>query len=530
MNSLTKPYPTDCRKNKEYRLNMLQKADDDAELRAILIEKCKRDIIFWFDLFAYTYDPRLVGDKYIPFLPYEFQENDLILPLYDRILNAEHGETMGVEKARDMGVTWCVLAVFFYCWLFHDNFDFLIGSRKEEYVDKKKLPDTLFGKLDILRRRTPKWMLPRGFDNGKHNTHMVLANPANGSMIRGESSNSDFSRSGRYRACLMDELAFWDNARSAYSAASESCNLLIPVSTLNPEGSGYFKVLVDDEKYEFIRLEHTLHPNKGGEWLQEQQKKKSSEIIAVEILLDYTGAISGKVYQNAMNCPVDESYDYDPNFELYRSWDFGHGGTDPTAILWLQKDLKSGTIRLIDWYQLAHDDINYFAPIALGSKQIVSGFVYTEQVHEDMRRRALWRAGKDIGDPYSARQKTGNTHIGCTLEQELQKHGINLILKTDTNVSERIEKGRQAMKRLVVHPRALPALELIAQARFPTRGETSQAVTPSNKPVHDYTSHVRTAWEYYVDNEPQMAKAREPKIRTVVNPITGKAKKVRVMR
>lgn len=483
--------------NKRQRAEFLLKAKDDVVVQAQLKEACARDFLFWLYNFGWTYNPRLKKEKYIPFIPYKFQV-DYMLDLINDIKTAKDGETSGVEKCRDMGVSWMVLCVFYWFWLFHANSDFLVGSRKESLVDKQKHPDTLFGKLDILIRRTPQWMLPKGFNPQRHNTHMSLMNPELGSLIKGESANADFSRSGRYKAVLMDELAFWQNAAPAYSAASESCNLIIPVSTPNPEGSGFFKYLVDNkDRYKFTRLEHTLHPHKGPEWLKEQYQKKSAETIAVEILIDYQGAITGKVYSSIMKVDVNAKWDYDPRLPLYRAWDFGHGGADPTVILWLQKDFETNQVRLIDCYSKGYEDINYFAPIALGKKAITSEFIYNEDDLEEMERRKGWKFAVDYGDPYSLKQ----TQINTTIQRELSKHGINVQIPDKLgSVMDRIDKARMLVKRLVVHPRAWEVIETIARSRFPD--STGNSTQPRNKPIHDDTSHYRTALEYFADMEP----------------------------
>ena len=50
-------------------------------------------------------------------------------------------------------------------------------------------------------------------------------------------------------------------------------------------------------------------------------------------------------------------------------------------------------------------------------------------------------------------------------------------------------------------PRTKWFIECIASARYPKREEdTSQSVTPINKPVHDWTSHHRTELEYFSVN------------------------------
>jgi hypothetical protein len=47
-------------------------------------------------------------------------------------------------------------------------------------------------------------------------------------------------------------------------------------------------------------------------------------------------------------------------------------------------------------------------------------------------------------------------------------------------------------------------IECMVSAKYPTKTETSQSVTARDKPVHDWTSHFRSAFEYFADNEPQI--------------------------
>jgi len=52
------------------------------------------------------------------------------------------------------------------------------------------------------------------------------------------------------------------------------------------------------------------------------------------------------------------------------------------------------------------------------------------------------------------------------------------------------------MARLRVHPRCIDFCAALANARYPKRSDTSQATTSSTLPVHDQTSHYRSAFEY----------------------------------
>ena len=75
---------------------------------------------------------------------------------------------------------WIVVTIFLWFWLFKGpGNDFLIGSRKEEYVDKHGVMSALFPKMRYQLSRLPGWMLPIGFDRKKHDNY----NPYVGSML-----------------------------------------------------------------------------------------------------------------------------------------------------------------------------------------------------------------------------------------------------------------------------------------------------------------------------------------------------------
>ena len=94
------------RKKLEERLNNLKLAEKDDEVKAILRERAKGDPIFFFNQFAYTYDPRpKAKPNHFPFITYEFQD-DLIRELDSSLKNVHD---LGVDKSRDMGVSWVVL-------------------------------------------------------------------------------------------------------------------------------------------------------------------------------------------------------------------------------------------------------------------------------------------------------------------------------------------------------------------------------------------------------------------------------------
>jgi hypothetical protein len=126
------------------------------------------------------------------------------------------GSDRVIEKSRDMGASWMVLLVFHHEWLDpRGGGDFLVGSRVEDYVDRKGDMRTLFEKLRYAHYKLPKWIQPQGFQRRVHDTYGKLVNPESGASITGESNNPNFSTGGRYAGILYDEFAKWKESDTA---------------------------------------------------------------------------------------------------------------------------------------------------------------------------------------------------------------------------------------------------------------------------------------------------------------------------
>jgi hypothetical protein len=197
----------------------------------------------------------------LPFILYDFQEK-AVLEIQRAI---EAGEDLLIEKSRDMGVSWIVLMVFEWFWLFKRGSDFRVGSRKEEYVDKLGDIDTLIEKIRFDLKKKPLWLLPKGFNFDSHCGYMRVINPELGNTIIGESANANFGSGGRRKAVLLDEYSKWDDsiAKSAWTSTADVTPCRIPIST--PLGSANkFGLLANgtQEKIKKLTLHWTLHPKK----------------------------------------------------------------------------------------------------------------------------------------------------------------------------------------------------------------------------------------------------------------------------
>ena len=175
-------YPKSHKDNLIYRRELLLRAKDDAVYREKVRALAYKDPLFWFNTFAWTLDVRKKPNHHIPFCTYEFQD-EIILDLVDAIKSAttKLPKDRLIEKSRDMGVSWIAILVFEYLWLQPDGgYDFLLGSRIEDYVDKKGDMRTLFEKARYNLYRLPVWLQPKGFNPKSHDNFMRLINPESG--------------------------------------------------------------------------------------------------------------------------------------------------------------------------------------------------------------------------------------------------------------------------------------------------------------------------------------------------------------
>ena len=256
-------YSRNGTKNLEYRIELFEACNKDPGLAAHVRRVFEDDIVSWINLTAWSKNPRVPAPNTFPLILYDFQET-YVLELKDAIDNQYDYLT---DKTREMGVSWCVLYVLQHYWQFKEGSDFRVGSRKEEYVDKLNVIDTLLEKVRFNTLRQPPFLLPQGFSPKEHAGFMRIFNPELQNGIFGESANPHFGSGGRSKAIMLDEFAKWEPsvASAAWTATADVTGCRLPVST--PVGSGNkFGMLANEEgseKIKKISLHYTLHPVKA---------------------------------------------------------------------------------------------------------------------------------------------------------------------------------------------------------------------------------------------------------------------------
>jgi hypothetical protein len=407
-----------------------------------------------------------------------------------------------------MGVTYVTLGVLFWFWRFREASNFLLGSRKEELVDNTGAnsdgannEESLFGKLQYFLNRPDdvkkKFIYPKGFEIKKHLSKMTLINPETGNVFSGEATNPDFSRGKRYKAIFFDEFAFWSCDADAWGGAADTTNCRIVVTTpgRKPCKAKRLRFGTDGEKIKIITMHYTLDPRKDEAWLKKEKERRSDEDFAREVDLNWEASLSGRVYPE-INQAIIGNYPLIQNASIYYTWDFG---LDTTAVQVWQPNHQNGKWRLLDCYENKNQIIDFFMP--LFGHPLVSLYRYDKKDIEAIDAFVNYPAGVHYGDPDVDKRSAATI---STVRLTLQAHGIYI----QTNAyAKQFAIRRDATKRFLAkgveindNPRTRHFIDCIVESQYPTRSDQLQVTRDITLPVHNWTSHQRSALEYLAVN------------------------------
>lgn len=251
--------PRDRDELTEYRLEMHQRCLDDIAYRREVYQKCKEDILYFVNAMGWVQEPRAktaVG-KELVLCTFALQEQ-MMMEFRDGFYTPGRVSIVA-EKSRGVSLTWSLLYVYFWRWLFYENEQLMVVSRKEDLVDKPGEMDPLFQKLEYIYDHLPKWMRPRlrKIDRKK----MLMRNPNNGSYIKGEASVSNIARGGRLTSIFIDEAAHFPNLRAALGSISEAVYYKIIGGTPDERGeSNVMYNVLCNPAWRRISAHWPLHP------------------------------------------------------------------------------------------------------------------------------------------------------------------------------------------------------------------------------------------------------------------------------
>ena len=273
----------------EMRMRKLEAMRADPAMVPALKEHYAANPVDFINDWGMTFDPRNpeIGlPSSIPFLLFPKQE-EFVVWVVERWKAREDGLT---EKSRDMGVSWLCCGVAVWMEIFLGEVVIGFGSRKEEYVDDKGDPKSLFWKIRYFIRSLPREFRPAGYVERVHATYMTISNPENGAKIVGEAGDN-IGRGARTSIYFKDESAFYERPDAIEAALSQTSNCKIDVSTPNGNGNPFFRKRMGG-KVPVFSFHWQDDPRKDAAWYKKQVDSLDAVIVAQEIDIDYNASVS----------------------------------------------------------------------------------------------------------------------------------------------------------------------------------------------------------------------------------------------
>ena len=307
------PYPKSYEENMRWRAKILRRCKEDQVFRQRVKKLFYSDILFAYNLFFWTLDVRRKPYHHRPFATYWYQD----LAILNLCAAIEEQHDLLIEKSRDMGASWIFVGTYSWYWLRPEGgFDFLFGSRIEDYVDKKGDMRTLFEKVRYLFYRLPRWLRPRGFKTNVHDNYMKVVNPKTCASLTGESNNANFGTGGRYSGVLLDEFPKWERTdEAAWTSLGDATPSRHAIGTPFGAGGTHYE-LANNGRTRKLIIHWSLHPRKGrnlacvwprprkstldvgffnwreltSPWYAKEKERRKPKELAQELDIDYIGA------------------------------------------------------------------------------------------------------------------------------------------------------------------------------------------------------------------------------------------------
>lgn len=223
---------------------------------------CARDPLFFLNTFAYLLETRAHQDwnttdrygtnKVIPFITRGYQDS-LIL---ECVANLGREDIM-VPKSRETGISWIIVALAAWDWIFHDQTAIGFVSKDLLSANNPDDPDALFSKFHFLLQHLPYWLMSPS-DYERNISKNTFKNLKNGSSLTAYAAKADIGRGGRKTWMFMDEFHFFEQGDD-YAAMDSTVHVTpcrVMVSTANRERgmAGAFYDVVTDLTRKGVRI------------------------------------------------------------------------------------------------------------------------------------------------------------------------------------------------------------------------------------------------------------------------------------
>lgn len=261
--------PRDPVKNAKMRIAVLKRAKGNASFRRALRVMCRRDILFYINLFVWQFNPTKIGLEGGPFVTWDFQDvaaSEILRAIEDQV-------DLIIEKSREMGASWLCLIVQEWLWHFHPMKKFLCMSKSEEAVEADD-PDSLFWKLDYIHTHTPDWLMPKS----KRRRKRFFGNDDLRSTVTGVASTGDAGVGGRATAMFIDEMTVIKNDFQVLHHTSDTARCRIMNGTHRGTDTAFYSKSKQPDIRK-LQMHWTQHPEKRKGLYRYDPEKNVVEVL-----------------------------------------------------------------------------------------------------------------------------------------------------------------------------------------------------------------------------------------------------------
>lgn len=314
----------------------------------------------------------------------------------------------------------------------------------------------------------------------KKNESELYVELVNGSIIELKGAdNDDALRGAGLDGLVLDEFAdmkpqIWSEILRHTLTDKQGWAIFIGT----PRGFNHFyELFVKDDpqyaKFQFRTHDNPLIAESELVALEQEYKDQGSDAYLQEVLAEFrkpTGVVFGEFDRSRVR-----KVDYNPDLPLYLAWDFGV--RDPTVMLWFQRT-PGGELYLVDEYEGTDANLDHYL-------QVLNSKPYKV-------------AAMHCGDPAGFQKEFGT---GVSTADLLRKHGIYLKARPGLDKQTLIRAAHGVLPRLYVAERCKRFLMAIEHYHYP-REKPNAIKTTTETPVHDWSSHMMDALQYFAVNEP----------------------------
>jgi hypothetical protein len=258
-------------------------------------QKCVSDPVYFLKKYSFIQHP--IKGK-IPFALYDFQEKT--------VKELAENRFQIILKARQLGISTLTAGYALWMMTFQDDKNILVIATKQDVAKN------LVTKVRVMHANLPSWIKQPCVEDNK-----LSLRYKNGSQIKAVSSGDDAGRSEALSLLVLDEAAFIDKIDVIWAAASQTLSTggqCIALSTPNGVGNWFHKTWIDAEDglndFNFTRLHWTVHPERGQDWRDEQDKLLGPSLAAQECDCDFItsgqNVIDGIILEEISNTTVKE--------------------------------------------------------------------------------------------------------------------------------------------------------------------------------------------------------------------------------